>query len=270
MAGAAAAPAHRAAVIVRMEFTTALSYNIHECVGSDQRRDPARIAQVIRESGAQIVGLQEVFCDASGAEELHQMNYLAQATGLTAVSGPSLERQNGHFGNVLLTSHRIVDVRKINITYRRREPRGALDVDLDVNGERLRVIVTHLGLRGTERRYQVGKILSALVHHPSEAVIVMSDFNEWMPTGRSLRWIHSRLGKTALIRTFPSAFPVFALDRIWVSPPQALVALTCVRTPLTRIASDHLPLKAVIAWPSAGTETKVHWSAASSGARRRH
>lgn len=234
-----------------MQFTTALSYNIHECVGWDRRRDPARIAEIIRESGAQIVGLQEVYSDTSGAEELHQMNYLAQATGLRAVAGPSVERQNGHYGNVLLTSHRIVAVRKINLTYRRCEPRGAIDVDLDVDGKRLRVIVTHLGLSGAERRYQVGKLLVALSRRPSEAVIVMSDFNEWMPTGRSLRWIHSRLGKTALIRTFPSAFPVFALDRIWVSPPQALIALTCVKTSLTRIASDHLPLKAIIARPSA-------------------
>lgn len=232
-----------------MQFTTALSYNIHECVGCDRRRDPGRIAQVIRESGAQIVGLQEVYSDASGAEELHQMNYLAQITGLRSVSGPAIERQNGHYGNVLLTSYRIVEVRKINLTYRRLEPRGAIDVDLDVDGARLRVIVTHLGLRGAERRFQVGKILAALAHRQSEAVIVMSDFNEWMPAARPLRWIHSHLGKTALIRTFPSAFPVFALDRIWVSPPQALVALTRVQTPLTRIASDHLPLKAIIARP---------------------
>jgi endonuclease/exonuclease/phosphatase family metal-dependent hydrolase len=235
-----------------MQLTTALSYNIHECVGRDGRRDPTRIAQVIRDSGAQIVGLQEVYSDTSGAEELHQMNYLAGATGLRPVSGPSIERQNGHYGNVLLTSHRILAVRKINLTYHHCEPRGAIDADLELHGERVRVIVTHLGLRGSERRYQVGKILAALAHRSSEAVMVMSDFNEWMPTGRPLRWIHSQLGKTALIRTFPSAFPIFALDRIWVSPPQALIALTRVRTPLTRIASDHLPLKAIIASPSAG------------------
>lgn len=235
----------------RMQLTTALSYNIHECVGRDGRRDPTRIAQVIRDSGAQIVGLQEVYSDTSGAEELHQMNYLAGATSLHPVSGPAIERQNGHYGNVLLTNHRIVEVRKINLTYHDCEPRGAIDADLEIHGERVRVLVTHLGLRGSERRYQVGKILAALAHRPNESVIVMSDFNEWMPAGRSLRWIHSHLGKTALIRTFPSAFPIFALDRIWVSPPQALIALACVKTPLTRVASDHLPLKAVIAGPSA-------------------
>jgi len=216
-----------------MQPITVLSYNIHECVGLDRRRDPTRIAQVIRDSGAQIIGLQEVHSDATGAEELHQMNYLARATGLH-----------------LLTSCKILAVNKIDLTYRRREPRGAIDADLDVDGETVRVIVTHLGLRGAERRFQVEKLLAALANQRSRIVIVMSDFNEWMPTGRSLRWIHTRLGKTALIRTFPSAFPLFALDRIWVSPPGALTALACMRTPLTRLASDHLPLKALIQCPS--------------------
>jgi len=36
------------------------SFNIHACVGRDRRRDVDRIAEVIRELNADIVGLQEV------------------------------------------------------------------------------------------------------------------------------------------------------------------------------------------------------------------
>lgn len=233
-----------------MQRFSVLSYNIHECVGSDRRRSPARIAEVIKESGAQIIGLQEVHSDTAGREDSHQMNYLAAATGFHAVAGPAVERTNGHFGNVLLTSYDILEVRKLNLSYRRREPRGAIDADLAIGGEIVRVIVTHLGLNPAERRFQVRKLLTALAEERSRIVLLLSDFNEWMPTGRSLRWIHSRLGKTALVRTFPSAFPVFALDRIWVSPAAALVKIACVRNPLTRVASDHLPLQAVIQVPS--------------------
>jgi endonuclease/exonuclease/phosphatase family metal-dependent hydrolase len=229
-----------------MQDLTVLSYNIHECVGLDRRRDPERIARVINQSGAQIVGLQEVHSDASGAEELHQMNYLAATTGLQALPGPSVERRNGHYGNVLLTNCKILEVRKLDLSYLRREPRGAIDADLDIGGEAVRVIVTHLGLRPAERRFQVKRLLTALSERRTRIVIVLSDFNEWLPTGRSLRWLHTHLGKTALVRTFPSRFPVFALDRIWVSPSTALVELCCLRTPLARVASDHLPLKATI------------------------
>ncbi|HKY07544.1 MAG TPA: endonuclease/exonuclease/phosphatase family protein [Candidatus Binatia bacterium] len=229
-----------------MSFFSVLSYNIHECVGLDRRRDPSRIAQVIQESGAQIVGLQEVHSDSSGEDHLHQMNYLAAATGLQAIDGPAVERRNGHYGNVLLTSCRILAVHKLDLSYLSREPRGAIDADLEIEGEAVRVIVTHLGLIPAERRFQVRRLLTALSEQRTRTVIVLSDFNEWLPTGRSLRWIHTQLGKTALVRTFPSRFPVFALDRIWVSPAAALSELRCVRTPISRVASDHLPLKATI------------------------
>ena len=229
-----------------MQDFSVLSYNVHECVGLDRRRDPTRIAQIITESGAQIVGLQEVHSDSSGDEQLHQMNYLAATTGLQAVPGPAVERRNGHYGNVLLTSCKVLDVYKIDLSYLRREPRGAIDADLEIGGEPVRVIVTHLGLRPAERRFQVKKLLTALSQKRTRIVILLSDFNEWLPTGRSLRWLHTQLGKTALVRTFPSRFPIFALDRIWVSPPAALNQLCCFHTPLTRIASDHLPLKASI------------------------
>jgi endonuclease/exonuclease/phosphatase family metal-dependent hydrolase len=229
-----------------MQDVSVLSYNIHECVGLDRRREPARIARIIRDSGAQIVGLQEVHSDSSGAQELHQMNYLAAATGMQAVSGPYVERRNGHYGNVLLTSCKVLSVHKLDLSYPRREPRGAIDADLEIGGEPVRVIVTHLGLRPAERRFQVRKLLAALAEKRTRIVILLSDFNEWLPTGRSLRWLHTHLGKTALVRTFPAHFPIFALDRIWVSPPAALIELNCFRTPFTRIASDHLPLKATI------------------------
>ena len=233
-----------------MQVFSVLSYNIHECVGSDRQRNPARIAEVINRSGAQIIGLQEVHSDASGAEELHQMNYLSAATGLRAIPGPAVERRNGHYGNVLLTSYKVLAVHNLNLSYPGREPRGAIDAELEIGGAIVRVIVTHLGLRAPERRFQVRKLLLALSEPRAATVIILSDFNEWLPTGRSLRWIHTRLGKTALVRTFPAAFPLFALDRIWVSPAAALVKVSRVRTPLTRVASDHLPLKGVIQSPA--------------------
>jgi len=229
-----------------MSLISVLSYNIHECVGSDRRRDPGRVAQVIKESGAQIVGLQEVHSDSSGAEQLHQMNYLAALTGLQAVPGPAVERRNGHYGNVLLTSCKVLAVHKLDLSYLAREPRGAIDADIEIGDETVRVIVTHLGLLPAERRFQVRKLLTALAEQRTRVVMLLSDFNEWLPTGRSLRWIHTQLGKTALVRTFPARFPIFALDRIWVSPAAALDELCCIRTRLSRLASDHLPLKATI------------------------
>jgi hypothetical protein len=40
---------------------------------------------------------------------------------------------------------------------------------------------------------------------------------------------------------------MFALDRVWVRPRHALLALKAHRSPLASVASDHLPVKAIVA-----------------------
>jgi len=232
-----------------MSLLTVLSYNVHECVGLDRRRDPGRIARVILASGAQIVGLQEVHSESDGGDELHQANYLAAATGMRVVPGPTLQRRNGHYGNLLLTSGRVRSVRKLDLSVARREPRGAIDADVEIDGEVIRVIVTHFGLSWTERRFQAGSLLEALNRKRAPMEVLLADFNEWLPAGRPLRWFRARFGKSKTVRTFPTAFPLFALDRIWASPSSALVEMGAVRDCLSRIASDHLPLKATLQIP---------------------
>jgi endonuclease/exonuclease/phosphatase family metal-dependent hydrolase len=218
------------------------SYNIHECVGGDGQRDPARIAQVLREIDADVIGLQEVDARPGETSESMQMQYLAAVLGLHAVAGPTLERSGGEYGNALLTRRRVLDVRHVDLTVYRREPRAALDVDLDIDGAAVRVLVTHLGLLPGERRTQVRRLLDLLGESRSELVVLCGDINEWFAVGRPLRWLHARLGQAAGVATFPAACPVFALDRIWVHPRAALVTLTAHASPAARRASDHLPV----------------------------
>ncbi|AAZ97426.1 conserved hypothetical protein [Thiobacillus denitrificans ATCC 25259] len=226
------------------------SYNIHQCVGVDRRRDAARIATVIRDLDCDAIGLQEVDSRAGPHADSKQLEYLAEATGMQALAGPTILRHDGDYGNALLTRRPILAVRRHDLSFRSREPRGALDVDLDVHGHRVRVIVTHLGLRPAERRYQV-KLLLKLLHpvEPGQPVVALGDINEWLPLSRPLRWMHGLLGPPPWQRTFPTLLPMFALDRVWVRPHSALVDLRAHRRKPARMASDHYPLRAVIAMP---------------------
>jgi endonuclease/exonuclease/phosphatase family metal-dependent hydrolase len=225
----------------------AVSYNIHQCVGLDGRRDVARIARVLADLNAQLIGLQEVGTDIEGGRKSSQMEYLARATGLQAIAGPTLEQQTGPFGNVLLTSGHVLDSRLLDISVPGREPRGAIDADLLIEGRPVRVIVTHLGLRAAERRYQVRRLLEALSKGQHHFIIVLGDINEWVLRSRPLRWLYRRFGTPPAPLTFPSWFPLFALDRIWVLPRGVLIEVHAHAQPLARIASDHLPLKGLIA-----------------------
>ena len=222
------------------------SYNIHRCVGLDGRCDPERVVRVIEELKPDIVGLQEVESRLGETPEIHQLNYIAEETGFHAIAGSTILRPDSHYGNALLTRHVALEVRTHDVSISGREPRGILDVDLDVHGQRLRVLVTHFGLGPRERRRQARMLLQAVAAHPDEPVVILSDFNEWFRWSRPLRWMHSRLGKPPAPNTFPSAWPLMALDRIWVAPRGNLVSVTAHSSALSRIASDHLPLRASV------------------------
>lgn len=226
-------------------FTVA-SYNIHGCVGKDLKRDAARIARVISELDADIVGLQEVDSRVGEEAEAWQMDYLAHATGLKAVAGPAIARHDRHYGNLLLTRHRILDVRRLDLSVSGQEPRGALDVDLQIRHRVVRVLITHFGLRAAERRYQAQRLLAALKEDTERLTLVLGDFNEWSPFSRSLQSLQARLGPTPAPRTYPAFFPLLPLDRIWVCPPAALLDLRTHHNAMTRVCSDHLPIRAVV------------------------
>ena len=214
------------------------SYNVHGCVGRNNVRDVARVAAVIDELGCDTVGLQEVF-DAKGISGL---------TGMSLVPGTPHMWHDRHVGNALLTRRKVLAVRHHDWSWPGHEPRAALDVDLEAGGETVRVIVTHLGLKPYERRFQVKKILSLLKDTPiAERLVVLGDINEWLPLGRPLRWLNGLLGHSPAERSFPARWPLFALDRVWVRPRHALIAFGAHRSPLAALASDHLPVKAIIA-----------------------
>jgi len=226
------------------------SYNVHRCVGADNRHDPDRIAAVINELGADIVGLQEVDSRYHVEHGTDQIEYLARATGLRAIAGPTLTRHDRSYGNALLTRCEIGAIRRIDLSVGVREKRGALDVALTWNRFAMRVIVTHFGLRPWERVRQTAALLRLLDEHEASFTILLGDFNEWVPMRQTLRHINSRLGRARPVRTFPSRWPTLALDRIWVQPRGALINLWAHRSALARIASDHLPVCATLRLPS--------------------
>jgi endonuclease/exonuclease/phosphatase family metal-dependent hydrolase len=235
------------------------SYNVHRCVGRDARHDPERIAHVLGELSADVVALQEVDSREGGEGGVDQFEVLARATGYRAIAGPTLRSHRGHYGNALLTHLPVLEVRRVDLTVAGREPRGALDVLLEhARAGPLRVIATHLGLGFRERRDQVKRLLELLDRPEQERLlVVLGDVNEWLPRSLSLHGLRRRLGPGSRARTFPSRRPVFALDRIWVLPSRAVTRVRCHASPLARMASDHLPLRAEVRVDATSARTRA-------------
>ncbi len=218
-----------------------VSYNIHCGIGWDRRFNEQRILDVLKEIDGDVVALQEVESRAAGIDMLA---WLAKGTGHHAIAGTTRLHDDGHYGNGLLTRCPVVRSKVLDLSFRRREPRGAISADLDCDGEAIRVVATHLGLRPAERREQVQQLLKLFRESPDDRAVLVGDLNEWFLWGRPLRRLHSYFQRTPSPPTFPSMLPVFALDRLWTHPRAIMRRVFVHKSRAARAASDHLPLVA--------------------------
>lgn len=227
------------------------TYNIHSCVGLDGRLDPRRIADVIAELDADIIALQEVDAQHRIDGYLDQWAYLARACDRYCTPGISLRTHRRNFGNALLTRQPVATTRLHDLSFETHEPRGAIDVTIAIDGQSLRIIATHFGLRRAERRHQAARlsiILAAKEGAAADGVLLLGDLNEWRPGARSLDRLLGHFHPVPAPRSFPANRPIFALDRIAAAGAVQLTGVAAHRSRRARIASDHLPVRAALSW----------------------
>ena len=220
------------------------SYNVHKGIGADGRRDPGRVAQVIRELGADLVALQEVDRRFGARRGVFDLERLTEETGLTPAL-PAARKgalAHGWHGNLILTrGAEVTDLRTLDLPG--LEPRGALVADLRLAGLDLRVIATHLGLLKTSRRAQAQRLLAEVAD--DRPTLVMGDLNEWRAgPGCSLAGLKGTVAPPPA--SFPARRPFLPLDRILALNHAQVEDLVAHASPLARLASDHLPLRARI------------------------
>ncbi len=221
----------------RLRFVT---WNVHACIGTDGAFAPARICRVLKELRADFVGIQEL--EDRRIDDGPVSDYLAHSLGMHAYRGPTLMRQDAHYGNLMLSRERAVRTRTHDISVPGREPRGVIEAEYDIGGRRIRVMVTHLGLRAGERRRQVDELARVAGNNPSAVDVLMGDFNEWRPASYTLRSLKQRFGAVRLHRSWPAHRPLLPLDGICVSPSAVDLEDRVFRTAAARQASDHLPV----------------------------
>lgn len=223
------------------------TYNIHKCVGTDRRRDPLRILDVLGEIDADVVALQEADLRFGEREGLLDLELLRKRTGLVPVPVAGAVKNHGWHGNVVLVREAVVHGQH-QIKLPGVEPRGALVVDVEAKGLHLRLIATHFGLLRRSRAQQTQTVLEAAREAADRTVLLMGDLNEWRIDKRSgLTGLEAIFGSFEFfVPSFPSRYPLLALDRILCSPRNRLRNIEVHSTPLSRVASDHLPIKAEV------------------------
>jgi endonuclease/exonuclease/phosphatase family metal-dependent hydrolase len=233
---------------------TVMSFNIHHGQGTDDVVDLARIARVIRASGADIGGLQEVdrnygkrsnWTDQA-AELAELLNWHVAYGANINLNPPAPGRPRIQFGNAVLSRYPIARWENTHL-FRSpgEEQRGLLHADVDVPGLPLHVYVTHLDAFSETDRVQQAQQVAELVGQNCPAVL-LGDFNA-RPQTPEIGRLKATLTDTwtaaaggGPLTRHPADAPGARIDYIFTS--QRLKAAWTSFSTDDPAASDHLPV----------------------------
>ena len=230
-----------------------LTYNVHRCIGTDRRLDVGRVAEVIAAQSPDIVALQELDVGRARTGGVDQAHRLAQRLGMAFHFNAAFKVEEELYGDAILTTlpERLIKAGSLptHPRIRRLEPRGAVWIAVTIDGAELQVINTHLGLVPREQRGQAAALAGAdWLGAAKGPLILVGDMNA---TPRTIVYRTFAAGLTEARRagrlsgrvpTFPSTFPVLAIDHVFVSAGVAIQGVRTPLDPLSRLASDHLPM----------------------------
>ncbi len=234
------------------------TYNIHKGVqgfGPQRRLEIHNIGHAVEQLDADVVCLQEVRKEHRREQHhftrwptLAQADFLAPE-GYEAVYRSNAITRHGEHGNALLSRWPVLAHAHEDISDHRFEQRGLLHVELLFHGQRVHVVVLHLGLiAGSRLRQaeQVARYLERVV--PSNApLVVAGDFNDWKAL---IQPAFNAIGLRAFNQnhpaTFPSRLPLVQLDYVYARGMRAL-GVTVPRGRVWARMSDHLPVVAEFA-----------------------
>lgn len=235
---------------------TVLTYNIRHGEGTDGVFDLERQAQVIRNSGADLVALQEVDVRTTRASGVDQAGELARLTGMQVLFGEAIPYAGGSYGDAVLSKLPIEEQMIWKLPAEpNHEERVAVGVLITLpSGERIRFIGTHLDhTRDPSDRVRQAKSILEQAFPPGEQApptLLLGDLNA-EPGSEPMKVLLERFDSAAPdgLPSFPSDIPTKAIDWILSTPADSWEVIE-VHTIHEPVASDHAPVRAVLRYKS--------------------
>lgn len=210
-----------------------MTYNIRHGVGLDGKLDLDRIASIIKDSGADIIGLNEVDKGMIRTNFKNQVEYLAGKLDMNYVFGPTVNRVIGSYGNAILTRFPIKEASNHILPGEPgSEKRGLLTAKILLPDHRYSyIIITHLSLNKRDRERQLNWIENYLVRLDNP-FILMGDFNTELETGFAYKPLLQG------VKTYPADKAKDEIDLYFSNLNYKLIN----GYTLASKASDHLPV----------------------------
>jgi endonuclease/exonuclease/phosphatase family metal-dependent hydrolase len=227
-----------------------VTYNIHKGIGGlDRKYRLDRIIAVLSELAPDVICLQEVDRNTRRSSFDNQPLLLSGAMGCAASLDQFIHpHRGGGYGNMILSRWSFADCERISLRKGQRRRRGALMATIATSEGSLFVASGHLGLNNQERKWQVEQLLSdprftQFAHLPTILAFDSNDWRDSLITGSLAReGFTQATSPPSHFRTFPAFLPSLSLDKIFVRGAIVIHSLRAVNTPLSRMASDHLPV----------------------------
>lgn len=226
---------------------TAITYNIQSGFSRDNYWDLEATADVIEESGADVVFLQEVSRGWLVTTGNDQMRWLGERLGMPYAWGPA--STDDLWGNAVLSRYPIISERVVKYDSTQNLKRSALIVELDLgDGTTLIAISTHLdnpGEASEARSEQVEQLIGLL--EPGESTILAGDFNMTPDDPLIESIIAAGLVDAGLAggATEATSEDGRRIDYVFVTPNLAVDAANVIDTD----ASDHKPVAVTLTLP---------------------
>ena len=233
-----------------------LVYNIHAGKDAKGVDNLARVAQIVRDTRADVVLLQEVDKGTTRSGNVDQVAELTRLTGYHGVFGKTLDYQGGDYGIAILSRWAITNDTLIhlpveppqfrsNVSY---EPRGALRVVIRSPLGVLRVVNTHIDAsREDTYRLQEAKVILAIaaaLRDSSGTTLVGGDLNSEPESAvialfgpASWRDGFRECGKGSGL-SYPADVPVKRIDYLMMTGATRCTSAEVLVTE----ASDHRPV----------------------------
>ena len=160
-----------------------MTYNIHVGVGMDKKLDLPRIASVIKQQHADLVGLQEVDRGVERTGRVDEIAELAKLTHMDYAFAFNLKYQGGQYGVAILSRYPIKSTdHRLYKNTREAERRGLIRAEVDVGGRIMNFVTTHLDYQYDDGRLFEAQQLLAALKDVTGPLIVVGDFND-VPAG---------------------------------------------------------------------------------------
>lgn len=222
-----------------------LSFNIHHGNPPAEKESIINldtIAQIIKNSKADLVGLQEIDVNLGRSYFENQAKKLAELTGMHYIFSKGIDLEKGEYGTAILSKQPIERVEKHFLPSPVESERRSLSIiEVTIHNKKLLFANTHLDLRDKNKIEQAKFITNRFKNEKLPAILV-GDLNS-EPKDPAITELGKVFSKSSISHgfTFPQDEPTTEIDYIMINKSSA-AKFSNHRILDEKYASDHRPL----------------------------